>query len=96
MNDHWTEATLAIAESASAELASALAGLAALPVHSPTHAALAARTADLRHSLAAARQVLDATPSWPGRKRPRHEAPPFPSAALPAAATPPSTGQQVR
>ena len=57
MNDCWTDAALSIAEGASAELASALAGLAALPVHSPARAVLAARTADLRHRLAA---VLDA------------------------------------
>ena len=60
MNDRWTDAALGIAEGASAELASALAGLAALPVHSPARAALAARAADLRHRLAAARRVLDA------------------------------------
>lgn len=60
MNDRWTDAALAIVEGASAELASALAGLAALPVHSPARAALAARTADLRHRLAAAHAVLNA------------------------------------
>lgn len=60
MNDRWTDAALAIAKGASAELASALAGLAALPVHSPVRAALAARAADLRHRLAAAQAILDA------------------------------------
>lgn len=60
MNDRWTDAAPAIAEGASAELTPAPAGLAALPVHSPARAALAARAADLRHRLAAARAVLDA------------------------------------
>lgn len=60
MNDRWTDVASGIAEGASAELASALADLAALPVHSPARAALAARAADLRHRLAAARAVLDA------------------------------------
>lgn len=41
MNDRWTDAAPGIAEGASAELASALAGLAVLPVHSPARAALA-------------------------------------------------------
>lgn len=60
MNDRWTDAALGIAEGASAELASALASLAALPVHSPARVALTARAADLRYRLAAAHQVLDA------------------------------------
>ena len=59
MNGRWTDASLGIAEGASAELASTLAGLAALPVHSPARAALAARAADRRYRLAAARRVLD-------------------------------------
>ena len=60
MNDRWTDAAPAIIEGAQNELAAVQAGLAALPVHSPARAALAARAADLRHRLAAARQVLDA------------------------------------
>ncbi|MGG5812230.1 hypothetical protein [Falsiroseomonas sp. CW058] len=60
MNDRWTDVALATAEGARSELAAVQAGLAALPVHSPARAALAARAADLRHCLAAARAVLDA------------------------------------
>lgn len=60
MNDCWTDVALAIAEGALSELAAVQAGLAALPVHSPARAALAARAADLRHRLAAAQAILDA------------------------------------
>jgi len=60
VNNRWTDAALAIAESAQSELVGVQASLAALPVHSPARAALAARAADLRHRLAAARVVLDA------------------------------------
>ena len=60
MNDRWTEPALRTAGCASAELASPLTSLAALPVHSPARVALTARAADLRYRLAAAHQVLDA------------------------------------
>lgn len=60
MNDRWTDAALTIAEGAQNELAAVQTSLAALPVHSPARAALAARAADPRHRLAAAQAILDA------------------------------------
>lgn len=60
MNDRWTDVARAIAEASADELRAVKAGLAALSVHSPAHATLTTRAADLRHRLAAARRVLDA------------------------------------